>query len=94
MQDDSNRVIGIIIIFAIIALTTIADRAIRLVERLTEKKAPVVQSISTPKVSLPNPQQYYFIDCADGERGIIIDKKGNTWYYTCKKGEWEGSNPL
>ena len=91
--DDRNKIIGIIIIFAIIALTTIANRAMRLVDKMMVPKVVVTQPAMIPKVSLPNPQQYYFIDCADGELAMIIGKE-KVYRYICEDGKWKGSSRL
>ena len=94
---DANRIIVATIIFGMLMLLSIATAGIRLAEKLIDMNTPItiVQPSSIhPAVTLPNPRQYYFIDCANGDRAMIVTKKESVFFFICEEGKWIGANPL
>lgn len=94
-NEDTNKIIGVVILFALVVLLIIFNSGIRLAEKLIGCDYPkiITQPTITPAVALPNPNHYYFIECANGDKAMIFSG-GIAYAYICEEGKWIGGPSL
>ena len=86
MNDESRKILGLIVLFGLLTLAFIAHSWTKMVRDLHPQNV-IPKEEPIPTIVVPTPNKGYFVECMNDDQAII-SADGKFYHYWCNRGKW------